>query len=414
MGSIYFILFLSEFATGLVSPFFTFLFFSSNSTFFPAMVSDAERAMAFGIFLALYKFAGMICNPVFGSLSDILGRKITTVITVLGMFILAVATIIAIILQSMWTFIIGATLFSFLFATKPICTAAINDISFKDDNKIKNQALVQFWIGLGVSIGPIIGGYIGDVTVLGYYYILPFIILLICSSYLYFHSRFLMKETLRKRERSRIGEQFNFDPIKAIFKSKLFVTLLFIHVLNQLSWGTYYDFIPAVAKTVFDYDVKTVGILMGGIGACLILTSGLVIPLFPKKISGSKLIFSSCFTGFIGVSIAYLASFFPSSALANILFWLSALPVAGGDVVLFCYLICRFSESLEKKYQGTVVGFIYITGFGMWSLSAPLGGWLMKWTLNGALLMAPFSMLILLLFLKTIKKKAYFMELDAK
>ena len=389
MGSIYFILFLSEFATGLVLPFFTFLFFSSNSTFFPAMTSDAERAMMFGIFLALYKFAGMICNPVFGGLSDILGRKVTTVITVSGMLVLAVATIVAIILQSLWIFIIGATLFAFLFATKPVCTAAINDISFKDDNKIKNQALVQFWIGLGVSIGPAVGGFVGTVTVFGYYYMLPFVILLICSSYLYFHSRFLMKETLRKRERSRVSEQFSFEPIKAIFKSKLLITLLVIHLLNQLSWGTYYDFIPAVAKTVFGYDVKTVGILMGIVGVCLILTSGLIIPLFSSKINGSKLIFTSCLAGFAGVSMAYLASFFPNNNLANILFWVSALPVAGGDVVLFCYLISRFSESLEKKYQGTVIGFIYITGFGMWSLSAPLGGWLMKWMLNGALLMAP-------------------------
>jgi hypothetical protein len=72
---------------------------------------------------------------------------------------------------------------------------------------------------------------------------------------------------------------------------------------------------------------------------------------------------------------------------------------------LFCYLVSKFSESLGKKYQGTVVGFIYITGFGMWSLSAPLGGWLMKWMLNGALLMAPTSMFALLLFLKIIKRR---------
>lgn len=408
MTTVYFILFLSEFATGLVLPFFTFLFFSANSTLFPAMASDAERAMMFGIFLALYKFAGMICNPVFGSLSDILGRKIITLLTVIGMLILALATIVAIILQSLWIFIIGATLFAFLFATKPVCTAVINDISFKDDDKIKRQGLVQFWIGLGVSIGPVIGGYMGNVTVFGYYYMFPFIILLICSSYLYFHSHFLMKETLHKMERSRISEQFSFEPIKAIFKSKLLITLLVIHILNQLSWGTYYDFIPAVAKTVFGYDVKTVGILMGIIGASLIFTTGLVIPFFPKNISGSKLIFISCLTGFIGVSIAYLASFFPNSNIANILFWASALPVAGGDVVLFCYLITKFSESLEKKYQGTIAGFIYVTGFGMWSLSAPFGGWLMKWTLNGALIMAPVSMFILLLFLRIIKKKTYF------
>jgi len=412
MRAIYLILSLSEFATALVSPVFAFLFFSTTSTLFPANASNAERAFAFGIFIAFYKFAGMICNPIFGALSDIIGRKFTTIITLSGMLILAIASIGAIVLHSVWLFIIGCFFFSLLFASKPVCTAAINDLSKEGSDKVKNQALVQFFIGIGVTVGPVVGGYIADVNIFNYDYMLPFIILLVCGIYLIFHARFFMRETLRKRERSNFKEQFGFGGIKVIFKSKLLVCLLVIHILNQLSWGTYYDFLPAVAKAVFNYDIKSVGILVGLVGFWLIIASGLIIPFCMKNISGRNLINISCWLGFIGVLAAYLASFFPKSHLADIIFWSTTFPVAVGDVILFCYLISRFSQSVEKKFQGAVVGFIYITGFGMWSLSAPLGGYLMKLHLNAALLMSPVSMAILLLFIYAIRNKDYYKSLN--
>ncbi len=412
MRSIYLILSLSEFATALVSPVFAFLFFSGASTLFPADAPASERALLFGVFLAFYKFAGMICNPIFGGLSDIMGRKFTTILTLAGMLILAVSSIGAIILHSVWIFIIGCFFYALLFASKPVCTAAINDLCEAGSDKIKNQALVQFFIGIGVSIGPIAGGYVAGVKILSYDYMLPFIILFVCAVYLIFHSKFFMKETLRKRERSNLKEQFSFSGIRVIFKSKLLLSLLVIHILNQLSWGTYYDFLPAVAKAVFSYDIKSVGILMGLVGFWLIIASGVIIPYFMKNISGLKLITISCWLGFIGVSLAYISSFFPGDRLADIIFWSSTLPVAVGDVVLFCYLISQFSLCVEKKFQGAVVGFIYITGFGMWSLSAPLGGYLMKYSLNAALLMATISMALLLLFLFYIRNREYFKALN--
>lgn len=412
MRAIYLILSISEFATAMVAPVFAFLFFSDASTLFPADAPVSERAVLFGVFIALYKFAGMICNPIFGGLSDIMGRKFTTILTLTGMLVLAIFSIGAILLHSVWMFIMGCFFYALLFASKPVCTAAINDLCQAPSDKVKNQALVQFFIGIGVSIGPIVGGYIADVNVFGYEYMLPFIILLICGSYLIFHSKFFMKETLRKRERSSLKEQFSFDAIKVIFKSKLLICLLVIHILNQLSWGTYYDFMPAVAKTVFNYDIKSVGILVGLIGFWLIIASGVIIPYFMKNISGLKLIKISCYLGFIGVLFAYTASFFPGSRWADVIFWASTFPVAVGDVTLFCYIISQFSLSVEKKFQGAVVGFIYITGFGMWSLSAPLGGYLMKYNHNAALLMAPVSMILLLLFLFSIRNKEYFKALN--
>lgn len=408
MKSIYAILFLSEFVTGMVYTLFAFLFFSANSSLFPSDLSQADRAVVFGGFLALFKLAGIICNPLFGCISDVIGRKGTTLIALFGILIFGCFSIIAFLLHNVWIFIIGAIIHALLFATKPVCSATINDRY--SDNVIKNQALVQFWIGLGVSIGPIVGGFIGGIEIKGIYYLLPFIVLLLGSVYLILHTSVFMKETLHKAERSRLKEQFSFDAIRKILKSKVFVALLVIHLLNQLSWGNYYDFIPAVAKIVFRYDVKLTSIVVGLIGISLLVVSGFLIPIISNRVGAKKLIAWSCIAGTIGVSIAYASSFFPDTIFGNVLFWFSTIPTAGGDVVLFCFLVSVFSNACEKKYQGAIIGFLYITGTAMWSLSAPLGGFLMKYGANSCLIISPISMIILLLFLVFIYKKPFYQK----
>lgn len=411
LRSIYITLSLSEFISSLTTPFIAFLFFSEKTPLFALNVTNTRRAALFGIYLFLYKLANVICNPIFGSLSDILGRKKAAILTVFGMLIWGISAIAAIAVHSPWTFILGTFIYSLFFAIKPVCTAAIND-QCEHESKFSNQALIQFCIGIGVSIGPIIGGYLGHITIFGYYYMLPFIFVFLCSIFLFFYVSLSFKETLQLHNMSHIREHFSFEGLKIILKNRLLQYLLLIHILNQLSWGTYYSFIPAVAKTVFNYQISTVGILLGLIGFCLILTGGAVIPILSKRLSNTNLILVSCVIGTIGVSLTYLGSFFPESSWANISLWLSTLLIAGGDVILFCLLISQFSTSVSKKYQGTIVGFIYTISLGMWSLSALLGSLLMQWKLNGALLICPTSMIILIIFLNKSKNKEWFLSLN--
>ena len=196
--SVYVTLSISEFAIGLTTPIFTFLFFSSASTLIPANVSDADRAMLFGLFLAFYKFAGMLSNPVFGALSDIIGRKAIAFTTVIGILILAIFSIMAMMMSLLWLFIIGACIFTFLFALKPVCAAAINDVSTGQE-KVRLLGLMQFYIGIGVSVGPILGGFFGDIEVFGYSYMLPLIILFAVSIILLIYTKISFTRNSCKR-----------------------------------------------------------------------------------------------------------------------------------------------------------------------------------------------------------------------
>ena len=410
--SVYVTISLAELSTGLATPLFTFIFFSTSSTLFASDLSNADRAMYFALFLSFYNLAKILSNPVMGSLSDILGRKKIFSMTVIGMLILAVFTIIALVIHSFWLFIVGAFIYAFAWALKAVAAASINDVSL-ESQKIKNLSLMQFCIGVGVCIGPFICGYIGDIPLFGYDYIFPFIILGIFSLFLLFYVKISVPETLPKRNQSTLKEYLSPKNLKEIFANKAVYLLMIIHIFNQLSWGTYYDFVPAVSKTVFNYGVKGVGFIVAVIGFCLIISTGLILPFIRKYFTNTQLINISCITGAIGVTIAYISSFFPHTVAGHVGFWISTFPVAAGDVILFCLIVSYLSASVSKKYQGTIVGLVYIIGTGMWALGAPLGGWLMHWRLNGALLICPVSMFILLLFLKSFQKKEWFLALNA-
>ena len=409
--SIYVTVSLAELSTGLATPLFTFIFFSQTSTLFPASMSNTDRAMYFAMFISTFNIAKILSNPVMGSMSDILGRKKMYFITVIGMLALAVCTIASLIFHSLMFFVVGGFVYAFAWALKAVAAASINDVSL-ESQKVKNLSLMQFFIGVGVSIGPFVSGYIGDIRIFGYDYLFPFIVLGVFSLFLLFYVKFSVPETLQQQDKATLKEYLAPANLKEIFGNKVIYLLLTIHIFNQLSWGTYYDFVPVVAKTVFNYDVKGVGFIVGTIGVCLIIATGVFIPLMKKFFTNTQMINISCVVGTLGVSSAYLSSFFPNSEAAHIIFWCSTLPVASGDVILFCILVSYLSASVSKKYQGTIVGIVYIIGTGMWAVGAPIGALLMKWHMNGALLISPISMVLLVILLKNFQKKEWFKSLN--
>ena len=409
--SVYVTLSISEFATGLTTPILTFLFFSEQSALLPVELTMAERGVLFGLFISLFRFAGMMSNPVFGTLSDMLGRKKIIYVSVLGMFCLGFFTILSMFIQAVWVFVIGAAMYAFFWALRPVCSAAINDVT-DNNKKVKNQALLQFFIGIGAGLGPMLGGWLGEFKPFGYHYMLPFIILLLLSLFLFAYTKLTFPETLYYKNKQDLKEYFHSTDFKTLFNNKILYLLMIIHVLDQFSWGAYYSFMPAVTKTVFGYSVTTVGIFVGLIGIWLIVSTGIIIPILQRYFSNTQLIITASLTGTFGVCITYAASFFPESIMAHYIIWASALPVAAGDVILFCLLVSLFSSYVSKKYQGTIVGIIYIAGTGMWCLAAPIGGYLMKWRMNGALILCPISMILLLIFLNFSYRKQWFISLN--
>ncbi|MCP4179274.1 MAG: MFS transporter [bacterium] len=390
---------MSEFSVGAIRPVLPFLMFSTSSSLLPENFTHSQRAIYYAIFLTLYKVGSALSNPIFGVISDLFGRKIVFYISVISMLILGFCATLAIFTNNIALFIIGSFFFGLLWAERAVATAAINDVS-TSSAKITNLSMMQFFVGIGVCLGPIVGGYLGGVIFYGYSYVTPYIFLFLVSLVLLFYVHYAIRETYSgPNVKSITMKRFPLKRVKVVLHDKKIYFLLLICVLCQLSWGAYYEYIPVVAKTAFGYNVKHIGLLASMIGISIIFTTGFLLPLLNKYCRKFQLIKLSCFIGFIGTISCFIFSFYPHLLIADIAIWVSILPIVAGDVMVFCVLIALFSEVVSKDLQGTIVGVVYVVASIMWIIGAALGGVLLHWRLNGPLIIGPISMAILLFLL---------------
>jgi MFS family permease len=396
---VYFTVALSEFSVGVIRPVLPFLMFSTSSSLLPENFTHSQRAIYYAIFLTLYKVGSTLSNPIFGIISDLFGRKLVFYISVVSMLILGFCATLAIFTHNIALFIIGSFFFGLLWAERAVATAAINDVS-NSSSRITNLSMMQFFVGIGVCLGPIVGGFLGGIVFYKHSYATPYIFLFFVSLLLLFYVHYAIRETYSPGGAKSIKmKRFPVKRVKKILHDKKIYFLLLICVLCQLSWGAYYEYIPVVAKTAFKYNLTHIGLLASMIGISIIFTTGFLLPILNKYCRKFQLIKLSCIIGLIGTTACFIFSFFPHLLIANIAIWVSILPIVAGDVMIFCVLIALFSEVVSKDLQGTIVGVVYVVASTMWVIGAALGGVLMHWRLNGPLIIGPISMAVLLLLL---------------
>lgn len=119
-------------------------------------VSDA--AVHGGQFMFVYAAAMFVFSPIIGGLSDRFGRRPVLLAALFGLcidyFIMAIAPSLLIIF-------IGRLLAGIFGATYGTANAYIADIS-DSENKARNFGLIASAFGVGFTIGPAIGGFVGE------------------------------------------------------------------------------------------------------------------------------------------------------------------------------------------------------------------------------------------------------------
>jgi len=142
---VFLVLFLSEFLYIMFIPVYTFLFMSKNSPLINVNMDMKSRAALFGIFFAIISLASVLSNPIFGSLSDVFGRKKILLLSIISLIFVSIASIVSIFLKNLFLFMISYTIFQFLFSFKSVSLASIVDLS-EEKTKNKNIYLFQFFI----------------------------------------------------------------------------------------------------------------------------------------------------------------------------------------------------------------------------------------------------------------------------
>lgn len=277
--------------------------------------------VVFGGFLgSLYALMQFLCNPLWGRLSDKLGRRKVLLMTLSGT---ALSYLLWVISQSFELFLISRIASGIMAGNLSVATAAIADITTRKD-RTKGMAFVGVAFGLGFLLGPAIGGFASYVNLadiypaLAAYHLHPFVfpacIALGLALVNLLWAFFRFKETLSLENRIALAQKTLY-PFKHIFafenkdvRRVNRVYLLFMLIISGLEFT-----MPFVVADRFGYTPAQIGKMFIFLGFVLIFTQGFLVRKLVSRL-GEKLLalggLLSGAIGFAGVALAQITFVF--------------------------------------------------------------------------------------------------------
>ena len=131
----------------------------------PRLLEDvthaADIAPYVGVMLALYAAIQFIFSPVIGVLSDRFGRRPVLLLSLAGA---SVDYLLMAFAPQLWMLVIGRAIAGLTSANMATATAYITDIT-PEEQRAQRFGLFQAMFGVGFIIGPVLGGFLGDIWV---------------------------------------------------------------------------------------------------------------------------------------------------------------------------------------------------------------------------------------------------------
>ena len=388
------IMFFDHTCLTITFPILTLLFFDSQSRLFSPDTSHAVRSMWYGLCVAAPHIVNIITTPVLSALSDVYGRKKILMIGTFGALLFAITAALGIVWGCLSLLFLGRFIQGAFSRTNPIAQAVIGDISVKE-KKVLYMGYLQTAISIGAFTGPVVGGYFANQFFFSQLnYSLPYFLAAIFALISFMLTLFIFKETLPEKSTALMKQHLTVKRLKMIFSHSSVWRISLILLLSQISWSTYYQFIPPVLKTVLHFDAHALGIFVGLIAFWLALATSMGIKMLERYFTLNTILMLSLYLVLIGTLLSYLFCYLQPAGKWSLLIWSAAIPTAMGDVIAYSCLTAMYSNVVKKNEQGKVMGICFTVVALIWSLTAVIGGMLMSIQSLLPLLVAPLGILL--------------------
>jgi MFS transporter, DHA1 family, tetracycline resistance protein len=228
--------------------------------------SISEAAVDGGWLMLVYSGMQFLFAPLLGNLSDRFGRRPILLASVLTF---AIDNFICAIATSFWMLFVGRILAGISGGSFATCSAYIADIS-NDENRAKNFGLIGIAFGVGFTLGPVIGGFLGELGPR-----VPFLGAALLSFVNFIAACFLLPETLERKNR-RNFEWKRANPLGTLRQMRNYPGIGWVCLVMFLYWLAHAVY-PAVWSFVSTYrygwSEGQIGLSLGiyGIGAAIVM-----------------------------------------------------------------------------------------------------------------------------------------------
>jgi MFS family permease len=384
-------------------PVLTLIFFDVQSSLFAAATTHAVRSMWYGLAVAVPHLVNIVVTPLLCALSDTYGRKKILFVGTLGAMLFALTAGAGVIMGVFGLLFTGLIIRGAFSRTNPIAQAVVGDISTKDQ-KVRAMGYLQFAIGTGAFIGPVVGGYFANQFLFERLnFSLPFFLAALFAGVSCLLTLLVFRETLPSANRtSSTSGILSLATFKKVLANSQVLRISAVLFLSQFSWSLYYQFIPPVLKTTQNFSAHALGLFVGMIAFWLALATSVGIRLLEKFFSRKQMLVFSLYLVLLGLLLTVLFCLPAVSSYAQTGIWIAAIPVAIGDVIAFSCLIAMYSDVVAPAEQGKVMGICFVVVAVIWSLTGLLGGMLMSLHALMPLVVAPLGIIFSVLLLHTV------------
>ena len=271
-----------------------------------------------GLLVAVAAFTELIFGPVWGSLSDRVGRK---PILMLGMLGYGVSSVLFGLATQLWMLYAARALSGVLSAATASTAMAYIGDSTSDEDRGGGMGILGAAGGLGLILGPGFGGWLGGVSLATPFFAAAGISLVSVLLILFLLPESLPAQARQPAERKTKTLRAKRGELWSALLSPIGI-LLFMAFLASFGLANFEAVFGLYALEKFSYGPERVGVILAVMG--LVSTVGKVFTgTLTRRWGDASVIKTSLFTGSVGFLVLLLANTYPTILLATGFFILS-------------------------------------------------------------------------------------------
>ena len=314
-----------------------------------------------GILGSLYSLLQFICAPIWGSLSDIHGRKNILLITISG---LAISYAIWAFAGNFWILIIARIVGGIMGGNISVATAIVADVT-PPERRTSGMAIVGIAFGLGFILGPAIGGFLGQFNLLEYHPALkefginPFTITALFSLLLSIINLVWVYTSLPESLPEELRKRSSAEPFKmfSLFQheNKKIQKINLCYFIYMTAFSGMEFTLTFLAVDRFLFSTVENGLMFVYIGFFLILTQGLLVRKFSPVFGEQNLSISGLLAGIFAFILL-------SQSTGLSLFFIALAMMALSIGLTSPSMSALVSLNASESEQGTLLGLFRSAG----------------------------------------------------
>jgi DHA1 family multidrug resistance protein-like MFS transporter len=295
-----------------------------------------------GLLMASFSLMQLIFSPVWGSLSDRIGRK---PVLMIGVFGNAIAMLWMGLSDNYWMLLTARVSAGILSsATLPTTMAYISD-STSEENRGGGMGAIAAAMGVGMILGPVLGGWLGGINLS-----IPFFVAAGLSVFVLVFITLVLRESLSLEKRNIDGQLRgpNFKNMRQSLFGPLGY-LMFLSFLISFGLTNFEAIFGLYVLEQFGYEPADVGTFLMVMGVTSVIVQGGLTGPLTKRLGESRVIQGALMVSAIGF-LLMLGAFNFISLLITIIFFIV------GNTLLRPTTAALISKRSNEQEQGAALG----------------------------------------------------------